>query len=74
MLFSRARDIVSNNLHMSTVNGSDIFKCTEYLDIWLNEKFTFKYPIDNFASKLQEKNGFLCRNRTSFPMISRKCC
>lgn len=74
MVFSRARDIAYNNLHISTRNGSDIERVTEYkyLGIWLDDKFTFKYHIDNLANKLRQKIGFLYRNRTSFPIISRK--
>uniref|UniRef100_A0A0E9XHX0 Uncharacterized protein n=1 Tax=Anguilla anguilla TaxID=7936 RepID=A0A0E9XHX0_ANGAN len=74
MLFTRAKNIDYNSLHISTANGSNIERVTEYkyLGIWFDEKLTFKYHIDNLVSKLWQKLGFFYRNRTSFPMISRK--
>ncbi len=58
----------------STVRGRE--------NICHDELFTFffffalpmniKYHVDKLVSKLQQKIGFLCRNRTSFPLISRR--
>lgn len=72
MLFTRSKNIDYNSLHISTANGSNIKRVTEYkcLGIWFDEKLTFKYHIDNLVSKLRQKLGFFYRNRTSFPMIS----
>ena len=74
MLFSRARNIDHSSLHISTVDGSSIERVTEYkyLGIWLDEQLSFKTHISCLATKLRQKVGFLYRNRSSFPMISRK--
>ena len=74
MLFSRARNIDYDRVHISTISGSCIARVTEfkYLGVLLCEKFTFKVNVDNLASKLWQKIGFLYRNKTSFPLISRR--
>ncbi len=65
MLFSRVRDIVDNSLQVTTLNGHSIESVSEYkyLGIWLDQKIIFKCHIDTLASKLQQKNGYLYRNR-----------
>ena len=74
MLFSRARKTELNKLHISTINGTNIERVSEYkyLGVWLDEKFTFKFHVDNLAAKLRQKIGFLYRNRSNFPLVSRK--
>ena len=74
MLFSRARNIDPNKVHISTVNDTKIKRVTEYkyLGVWLDEKFTFKFHVDNLASKLRQKIGFLYRKGSNFHLISKK--
>ena len=74
MLFTRARNIEFESLLITTADGSPIEKVSEYkyLGIWLDEKLSFKTHVDSLATKLRQKVGFLYRNRSSFPMISRK--
>ncbi len=74
MLFSRARHIDFTKLLILTTDGSLIERVSDYkyLGLWLDEKLSFKTHIDCLASKLQQKVGFLYRNRSSFPMFSRK--
>ena len=74
MLFSRARNASTDNLHLSTLSGSCIERVTEYkyLGVWLDEKLTFKYHVDILAFKLRQKVGFLYRNKDNFPLYSLK--
>ena len=74
MIFSRANEIDFSSLRITTLNGGNIDRVSEYkyLGIWLDDKFTFKYHIDNLACKLRQKIGFFYRNRASFPMACRK--
>ena len=60
MLFSRAREMDLNMLRITTSSGYIIDRVTEYkyLGIWLDDKFTFKFHIDNLAGKLRQKIGF----------------
>ena len=74
MLFSRAKNIVYDQLRLSVVNGSCIERVTEYkyLGLWLDEHFSFKFHVNNLMLKLRQKLGFLYRNKTSFPIFCRK--
>lgn len=51
MLFSRARNTVSNGLHITTLNVQSILRVSQYkyLIIWLDHKLTFKFHIDPLA-------------------------
>ncbi len=64
MLFYRARHIVDNSLHITTLNGRSIERVSEYkyLGIWVDAKVTFKFHIDTLVSQLRQKNGYLDRN------------
>ncbi len=74
MLFTRNKNVNYEGLHIHPVNGLDIERVSEYkyLGIWLDEKLTFKYHVDYLVCKLQQKIGFLYRNRANFPLISRR--
>ena len=74
MVFSRTRNSDHTSLRISAKNGTDIEMVTEYkyLGIWLDNKLSFRTHIDNLASTLRQKVGFLYRNRSSFPLICRK--
>ena len=52
MLFSTARGNNSKNFHIST-NKDPLLRVTEYkyLGIWIDDKFTFKFHIDNLVNK-----------------------
>lgn len=61
MLISRARGNGSKNMHISTVQEFIIERVTEYkyLGIWIDDKFTFKFHIDNLVNKLRQIIVFL---------------
>lgn len=74
MLFSRARGIDYDDLNISTSNGLMIQRVTEYKyhAIWIEEKLTVKFHIDNLESKLRQKVGYFCRNKMIFPTFCMK--
>ena len=74
MLFSRDRNIDCATFNISAVDGSSIERVTDYkyLGLWLDENLSFRTHVGCLATKLRQKVGFLYRNRSSFPMISRK--
>lgn len=57
MVFPRSHNLDYLSLHISTTNGSNIERVMEYkhLDIWLDDKFTFKFHIRNIIGKLWQK-------------------
>lgn len=48
MLFSKARDNGNRNICISTMQGLNIERVTnyKYLGIWTDDKLTFKYHIE----------------------------
>ena len=74
MLFSRAKANDHDLFRIATATGVCIEKVSEYkyLGIWLDDKLSFKFHVDNLATKLRQKIGFLYRNSASFPMPCRK--
>ena len=74
MIFSRAKNVDYNSLQISSLNGTQISRVTEYkyLGLWIDEKLTFKFHTEKLASKLRQKVGFLFRNRLRFPQFCRK--
>ena len=61
MLFSRSKNICYNDLRITSMNGADIERVTEYkyLGIWIDEKLTFKHHVEVLAGKRRQKIGFL---------------
>ena len=74
MLFTRAKNVDYNSLHINAVNGDSIERVAQYkyLGIWLDEKLSFKFHIADLTTKLRQKIGFLYRNKANFPMVCRK--
>lgn len=74
MIFSRARNITDDSLHITTFTGHSIERVSvyKYLGIWLDQKLTFKFHIDILASKLKHKIGYLYRHKLNFPLLCRK--
>ena len=74
MVFSKSKNTNFSNLLITTTNGSNIERVSEYkyLGLWLDDRLNFKYHIDKLVVKLRQKIGCLYRNRASFPMICRK--
>ena len=68
MVFTR------DNLAIISSSGSSIERVSEYryLGIWLDEKLSFKFHIENLITKLRQKIGFLYRNKACFPASCKK--
>ncbi len=54
-MLSRTRDEDGLKYHISTTQGTNIGRVTEYkyLSIWIDEQLTFKHHIDNLVTKLR---------------------
>ncbi len=59
MIFSRARNIADDDLHITTGHSIERLSKYKYLGIWLDQKLTFKFHIDILASKLKQKTKYL---------------
>ena len=74
MLFSKAKTTGTDIPPLSTLDGTSIEKVSKYkyLGLWLDDNLSFKHHVNDLASRLRQKVGFLYRNRSCFPPICRK--
>ncbi len=73
MLFSNSKNINHGSLKIYSENNTTIERVQryKYLGIWV-EKITFKNPHWHFVIKAKTKIGFLFKNKTCFPLFTRK--
>ena len=74
MMFTKGRVFDNTDPHLYTLNGTAIERVPhyKYLGIWLDEKLTFNTHIECLTKNLRMKLGFFYRNRSCFPMHTRK--
>ena len=74
MAFTRANSIDFTNLNICTLNGASLERVQhyKYLGIWIDDKFTFKFHVENLTKCLRAKLGLLYRHKSCFPLFCRK--